>query len=444
MRTICSVTSPVNQMSQVADMTIIARCGRSRARWRICALGLLFLLCSVHAGRTEYRVDVDDVIEISVFGLPDLKQRVSVEMDGAISFPLLGTLPVRGLTAAEVREKIRSTLAPKVFRQRGPDGRENVIAIEPDQVTATVVEFRPIFVMGDVSKPGQVPYRPLTTVRQAVTIAGGYELMRFRITNPFLEATDLRSRYDALWTEFVKEQAHVWRLRSELGSKSEFDQGALPDAPIARSRIAEIVSREAQHMEMRRLDDHREKAFLQKGIKQASARITVLSDLQKKQDENAQADQDDLQRAMDLLAKGSITAPRVQETRRQAMFSVTRYLETQAELLRAEKFRDDLSRQLEHGEDQRKIDLLKELQDATVKLNDLSAQLQAVEEKLRYTSVVTSQLVRGKGANPDITVIRRTDKGYERLTADEDFRLDPGDVVEIALQQPPPGVALQH
>ena len=439
-----SITSRINQMSQVGDMAIFARCGRSRARWRICALGLLFLLCSVHAGRAEYRVDVDDVIEINVFGLPDLKQRVSVQVDGAISFPLLGNLPVRGLTAAEVREKIRSTLAPKVFRQRGPDGRENVIAIEPDQVTATVVEFRPIFVNGDVSKPGQVPYRPLTTVRQAVTLAGGYELMRFRAINPFLESADLRSRYDALWIEFVKEQAHVWRLRSEIGSKSEFDQGALPDAPIARSRIAEIVSREAQHMEMRRLDNQREKAFLQSGIKQASARITVLSNLEKKQDENAQADQEDLQRAMDLLAKGSITAPRVQEARRQALFSATRKLETQSQLLKAQKFRDDLSRQLVRGEDQRKIDLLKELQDATVKLNDLSAQLQAVEEKLRYTSVITSQLVRGKGANPEITVIRRTDKGYERLTADEDFQLDPGDVVEIALQQAPPASALQH
>jgi polysaccharide biosynthesis/export protein len=335
-------------------------------------------------------------------------------------------------------------IAVKVFRQRGPDGRENVIAIEPDQVTATVVEFRPIFVNGDVAKPGQVPYRPLTTVRQAVTLAGGYELMRFRITNPFMEAVDLRSRYDALWTEFVKEQAHVWRLRLELGSTSEFDQGALPDAPIARSRIAEIVSREAQHMEMRRLDDQREKAYLQDGIKQASAQITVLSDLEGKEDEHAKADQEDLQRAMDLLAKGSITAPRVQETRRQAMFSVSRKLETQSKLLSVQQLRNDLSRRLEHGEDQRKIDLLKELQDTTVRLNDLSGQLQAAEEKLRYTGVLTSQLVRGKGAYPEITVIRRTDKGYERLTADEDFQLNPGDVVEIALQQPPPGVALQH
>jgi polysaccharide biosynthesis/export protein len=147
---------------------------------------------------------------------------------------------------------------------------------------------------------------------------------------------------------------------------------------------------------------------------------------------------------MDLLAKGQITAPRVQETRRQALFSVTRKLETQSKLLLVQQLRDDLSRRLEHGEDQRKIDLLKELQDTTVKLNDLSAQLQAAEEKLRYTGLLTSQLVRGKGAYPDITVIRKTDKGYKRLTADEDFQLDPGDVVEIALQQPPPGVALQH
>ncbi|HET9715232.1 MAG TPA: polysaccharide biosynthesis/export family protein [Pseudolabrys sp.] len=425
-------------------MTSILRCGGSRARRQICALGLAFLLYSVGIGHAEYRVDVDDVIEIGIAGLQDLKQRVPVQVDGTISFPLLGTIQVRGLTAQELRSKIQSSLASKLFRQRGPDGRESVVVIEPDQVTASVVEFRPIFVNGDVSKPGQVPYRPLTTVRQAVALAGGYELMRFRLTNPFLEAADVRAQYDARWNEFIKEQAHVWRLRSELGKKAEFDQKSLTDAPIARSRIAEIVSREAQHMEMRRLDEQREKTFLQNSIKQASAQLTVLTELEQKEEEGAQADQQDLQRALDLFAKGSITAPRVQEARRQALFSVTRRMQTKSQLLRTQKLRDDLSRQLEHGEDQRKIDLLKELQDATVKLSELSAQIQAAEEKLRYTGVLTSQLVRGKGAKPEITVIRRSEKGYERLKADEDFELDPGDVVEVALQEPPAGVALQR
>ena len=42
-------------------------------------------------------------------------------------------------------------------------------------VVATVVEYRPIYVNGDVSKPGEHPFRPQMTVRQAVALSGGYD-----------------------------------------------------------------------------------------------------------------------------------------------------------------------------------------------------------------------------------------------------------------------------
>jgi polysaccharide export outer membrane protein len=204
------------------------------AEWFLAAI---LLLSTVGASRAEYRLDVDDVIEIAVAGVPDLKQRVTVQIDGTISFPLIGALAVGGLTIPELRSKVQAALATKVFRQRSPDGRENVFVIEPDQVTAAIVEFRPIFVNGDVSKPGQLPYRPLMTVRHAVALAGGYELMRFRITsNPFLESAELRGEYDARWTEFVKEQAHIWRLKSELGNTVDFDQKVLTARPCRARR----------------------------------------------------------------------------------------------------------------------------------------------------------------------------------------------------------------
>src|SRR5262249_50584163 len=176
----------------------------------------LSLICSATPTKAESRLDVGDILEISVAGVPDLQRRVAVQLDGSISYPLLGTFVVTGLTPSEVRAKIQATLPTKVFRQRAPDGRENVVIIEPDQVTASVAEYRPIYVNGDVSRPGAQDYRPLMTVRQAVALSGGYEIMRFRMNNPFLESADLRSEYESLWTEFAKEQAHIWRMKTEL------------------------------------------------------------------------------------------------------------------------------------------------------------------------------------------------------------------------------------
>ena len=154
------------------------------------------LLCSITPAKAEYRLHVGDVIEISVARIPELKQRVPVQLDGTISFPLLGAIAVAGLPPAEVQAKVQAMLAAKVFRQRTSDGRENSVAIEPDEVTATVVEYRPIYVNGDVTKPGEQVYRPLMTVRQAVALSGGYEVMRLRMINPILETADLRGEYE--------------------------------------------------------------------------------------------------------------------------------------------------------------------------------------------------------------------------------------------------------
>ena len=58
------------------------------------------------------------------------------------------------------------------------------------------------------------------TVRQAVALAGGYDVIRLRMNNPILETADLRGEYESLWTEHAKEQAHIWRLKQELGQET--------------------------------------------------------------------------------------------------------------------------------------------------------------------------------------------------------------------------------
>ena len=151
-----------------------------------------------------------------------------------------------------------------------------------------------------------------------------------------------------------------------------------------------------------------------------------------------QADIAELKKMNELYAKGSLPSPRVVDARRAVLLSATRRLQTEAQLMQAQKLQRDLARQLERIDDIRKIDLLRELQDANVRLASLSARLRNVQEKLHYTGIVKSQLARGKGAKPDITVIRRSDHGQQRITADEEFELSPGDVIDVALRDPLP------
>jgi polysaccharide export outer membrane protein len=392
-----------------------------------------FLCSIVPATAVEYRIDAGDVIEIMVARVPELQRRVTVKSNGTISFPLLGTLSVAGLPSSEVEANIQAGLATKIFRQRTPDGRENAVAIEPDEVTAVVVQHRPIYVNGDVARPGEQAFRPSMTVRQAIALSGGYDILRLRMENPILLSADLRGEYESLWTDFAREQARISRLNTELGEKDALNQQLLADVPINPSRKAEIVGVEAEYLRTEQADYEREKAFLQQSIKQGDEQIKVLTEQNAKEEQGVQADVDELQRINELFGKGALPSPRVTDARRAVLLSSTRKLQTAAQLMQVKKQQDDIARQLERLDDQRKIKFLQELQDARTRLGQLRAKLQSVGEKLLYTAA-RSQVMRGSEFKPQLTVVRSGTRGSERIAVDQESELQPGDVVEVTLR----------
>jgi len=407
-----------------------SRGGAGAVGWGLLALSLV---CSAVPARAEYRVDAGDVIEIFVARVPELRGRVTVKPDGRISFPLLGTVAVAGLSPSQLQAEVQATLANKVVQQRILGGREIDVVIEPNEITATVVEYRPIYVNGGVSKPGEYPYRLFMTVRQAVAVSGGYDFLRARMTNPYFESADLRGDYESLWSELARERAHVWRIKSELGDRDNVDSSALMDVPVSRSAISEIVKVETEQLTVNLADQRRQKAFLQRSINQGNEQIAVLTEQQQKEDEGVRADAEELQKVLDLYGKGTLPSLRVTDARRAVLLSSTRKLQTTAQLMQMKRQQDELLRQMERLDDQRRIDLLRELQEAGGRVRGLQTKLQSIGEKLQYTTG-RSQLVRGNDVKADITVIRKGESGRQSFAANEDSELQPGDVVEVVLR----------
>jgi polysaccharide export outer membrane protein len=110
--------------------------------------------------------------------------------------------------------------------------------------------------------------------------------------------------------------------------------------------------------------------------------------------------------------------------------------------MQTQRQRDDLSRQLVRLDGQRRSDMLRELQDATVALSKIRFRLQSTGDKLQYTVLAKSQLARGLGSQPVITIMRSATNSLEKLAANEDFELQPGDVVEVALMKDTLGTKL--
>lgn len=125
----------------------------------------ILLFPAVAPAQTElsgYKLGTGDVITIRVLGEEDLRrEKERVSDSGAISFPILGQIRVKGLTVGQVDELITTGLKGRYL-------------VDP-QVTVVLEEYRNFFVNGYVEKPGGYPFSPGLTVRKAITIAGGFK-----------------------------------------------------------------------------------------------------------------------------------------------------------------------------------------------------------------------------------------------------------------------------
>jgi polysaccharide export outer membrane protein len=397
------------------------------------------LLWSTKPARAEYRLQGGDVVEISVAGVPELKQRSPVQFDGSITFSLVGTLMVEGVPLSEVRSKIQSAVAGKIFRVRTPDGRELPRIFERDEVAAAIVEYRPVFVIGDVARAGEQVFRPRMTVRQALAAAGGFYAPARPNTTPF-DGSNLRREYVTIWLSLAREHVRIWRIKTELGETIELDRKAIPPAPVPDATFAQIVSLETEYRTTRDADRERAKDFLRRSIQQADEQIGILSEQRESEAEGLEADAQELKKARAAYGSGNLPSPRVADARRAVLYSSTRQLQTNAQLLQVKRVRGELARELEKSDDQRRINLLAELQDASVKLAGERAKLQSAEEKLQLAGMQPPRASDGLN-KPEITVFRGSLKGKERLAVDADTELQPGDVIEVALHSDDPGIA---
>jgi polysaccharide biosynthesis/export protein len=108
-----------------------------------------------------YTLGPGDAVRVITFGEPTLTGQFTVGDGGAVAVPLLDSVPAAGLTTEALAAAISFRL------------REKNLLRNPS-VSVEVVGYRPIFVLGEVSRPGQYPYQPGMTLLSAVAVAGGF------------------------------------------------------------------------------------------------------------------------------------------------------------------------------------------------------------------------------------------------------------------------------
>jgi len=124
---------------------------------------LLTALQTAPAAATEpstYIVGASDVLAITVFNQPQLSGKFAVETDGTLAFPLVGRVPVGGLSIRAVEDEIRRRLSAGYLTD--------------PRVSVTVEQYhsQQIFVMGEVKQPGSLQFTGAMTLIEALARVG--------------------------------------------------------------------------------------------------------------------------------------------------------------------------------------------------------------------------------------------------------------------------------
>jgi len=113
-------------------------------------------------GPPAYVIQPNDLLEIVVWGEPDISRTVLVRPDGRISLPLVQDLQASELTPVELKEHMENRLKEYV------DSPNVTVIIQ-------AIQSYKVYVIGKIQNPGGIVVEKPITVLQALTLAGGFQ-----------------------------------------------------------------------------------------------------------------------------------------------------------------------------------------------------------------------------------------------------------------------------
>ena len=368
----------------------------------------------------DYRLAPGDRLTIVVYDQPQLSGQFVVDGGGGILLPLAGGVSLSGLTLAE---------AQQLIQERFADG----VLVQP-AVSVRMTEYRPIFVTGNVRKPGSYRFMIGQSVKAAIAAAGG-------------EGQPLEQSFNGAVSDYITAEQHVRqleadhsmlimrkaRLEAQRDGSENFIMPMLVglnrrnvDFELAYSAESDTFSRLA---EMYRSQIQ----ALQSQRPRVQAEIDAVTNQLAKQNEhlaivNGHLADLELLAGKRLLRKDVLVNQQIQKTLVEGQMS-----NLQAQVARLQQNMGDLDVRLSDVKANYVRQTLLELQETSQRLREVETSLGPARRLL---------LVKAQGAGGDvdqaeysIRVSRVRDGGMTTVDATDETMLSPGDIVEIKLKR---------
>lgn len=371
----------------------------------------------------DYLVRASDKLKIQIYQIPELTNEYSVSADGTITIPQIGEVQVAGLSAQEISAKISDKLI------------KSGISDKPGTSVA-IVESRPIYVLGDVQKPGEYPYRSGITALQAVSLAGGY----YRVTDPGLlrlerDAINISGDFRNLVRRYYYLVARRARLISELDLKTEIN---FP---------SELTNRAEKDRALHQVIDQ-ERSLLRINVDALKHQLNSFEstrDLYKREIEaidkqigasKTQTDvtQKELNVVKALYARGLTTVTRQSELERSHAQIIATEQGFQTLMLRARQNITEVEQKIYTLQEDRRARLSAELQQTRLELEETSNRMDTNRRLMMEAQVTAPILAAGSddaGGSREILIVRTENGRKSTIQADDHIELQPGDVLKV-------------
>jgi polysaccharide export outer membrane protein len=377
-----------------------------------------FLLLALTPARADYVARSGDVLELMVAGAPALNRRVTVDGSGDITLPVLGQVRATDVGLAELGQRIQASLVARNVVQRG-------------RTIVSVFEYGPIYVDGDVARPGEYRYRPGMAVRAAIALAGGFDVTRGLGRLTAAQAVEARADYGATAIDLARQQARIARLEAELSGAATFDPAAITETPgVPDAVLREIVAAEARQMEAERQARANEKVRLERMLVVARADVAMLEQAERQQRTSYEQAVSEASRAGDLFQRGVGTTVRAEGAERSLAQARSQHLDVQLRLAQARREVEERELQLQNFDDQRRANQLELLTAAVAEAGKARFRLKSARERIASRSDGPAA-ADGDVATPKILVRRLVNGMTMTLQAELDTALQPGDSVEV-------------
>lgn len=409
----------------------------------VAAASLLAAACPLPTVAAEYLLGPQDKVRLKVyewrasrdviFEWTALNDSFVVGADGTLFLPFVGQIRAQGTAPGDLARAIGDRLMQHMGLGRQPD-----VAVE-------IVQYRPFYIVGYVTQPGEFPYRPGLTVLQALGIAGGLRTREEDMSRLEREVIVGQGDVGLLALSNVSLLARKARLESELAGSDDIafpaqlkDRASNETVAVAMEQERKIfaVRKDAMATQLRALRELKD--FLEK-------ELTSLGQQMAFHDQQIELIQKELAGVSALVQKGLAVAPRELSLQGTVAQMQSDRLVAETSLLRVRQEISKTDIEILNLGNSQASEVAAALRETQLQLNEVTSKANTAVQLLHDTEVTAPALLalreRAERAKPIFKIVRTTDSGSQELTAEETTPIEPGDTVKIDIPAPPSGLA---